>query len=77
MTNYIEVTIDLLGGDGWGKKARAARALGVSPVYLQKMLKQNHVPVEQCRKFEVATGKRVTVHMLRPDIFGPPKRIKH
>jgi DNA-binding transcriptional regulator YdaS (Cro superfamily) len=29
------------------------------------------VPVERCRAIEAATEGKVTVHDLRPDIFGP------
>jgi DNA-binding transcriptional regulator YdaS (Cro superfamily) len=35
------------------------------------MLRENHVPVEQCRPIERATGRKVTAEQLRPDVFAP------
>jgi DNA-binding transcriptional regulator YdaS (Cro superfamily) len=34
--------------------------------------KWERIPPEHCRAIEAATGGKVTVHDLRPDIFGPP-----
>lgn len=50
-------------------KAAFARALGVKPCYISKMLRENHVPVEQCRAIERVTNGKVTARALRPDIF--------
>lgn len=52
-------------------KAAFARALNVEPPYINKMLRDKHVPTEQCRNIERATGGRVTAAQLRPDVFGP------
>ncbi|MBK1699765.1 transcriptional regulator [Thiococcus pfennigii] len=35
---------------------------------------RKRIPAERCRAVEEATGGAVTVHDLRPDIFGPPPR---
>jgi DNA-binding transcriptional regulator YdaS (Cro superfamily) len=50
-------------------KAAFARALGVSPCYINKMLREKHIPLEQCRPIEKATGGKVTAEQLRPDVF--------
>lgn len=60
----LEAAIQLVGS-----KAELARALKISPCYVSKMLRENHVPVEQCRAIERVTEKKVTAEQLRPDIF--------
>jgi DNA-binding transcriptional regulator YdaS (Cro superfamily) len=51
-------------------KAAFARALEVSPCYVGKMLRENHVPWQQCKKIQAITNNLVTAADLRPDIFA-------
>lgn len=68
MKSYIEIAVKAANG-----QRSLARMLGVSPSYVHKMVKTNHVPAEQCRKIEAITGGKVTAEQLRPDIFLPIK----
>jgi DNA-binding transcriptional regulator YdaS (Cro superfamily) len=52
-----------------GSQANLARALGVTPAYVCKMLRENYVPLEQCRPIERVTTGAVTAEQLRPDFF--------
>ena len=72
MSRYIQVAIEVAGGEGRGQKTRAAKAFGISLPYLLKMLKEGRVPAERCRAIEAATGGKVTAEQLRPEIFGRP-----
>lgn len=47
-----------------------ARLLGVTGEAVRKW-EHTRVPAERCRAIEQATNGAVTVHDLRPDIFGP------
>lgn len=49
-----------------------ARRVGVSYQAVRKW-ERGRVPAERCRAIEAATHGAVTVHDLRPDIFGPSK----
>ena len=49
-----------------------AKALGVSKQAVSHWRTGRYrVPAEHCRKIECLTGGQVTVHDLRPDVFGP------
>ncbi len=54
-----------------GSQAALARLIGVKPQAVTYW-RRNAVPVERCRSIEAATNGAVTVHELRPDVFGPP-----
>jgi DNA-binding transcriptional regulator YdaS (Cro superfamily) len=60
----LEIAIDC-----FESKAELARRLNVKPCYISKMLREKHVPVEQCRAIERATDGKVKAEELRPDIF--------
>jgi DNA-binding transcriptional regulator YdaS (Cro superfamily) len=48
-----------------------AKALGVSRQAVSHWRTGRYrVPAEHCRKIETITGGKVTVHDLRPDVFG-------
>lgn len=51
-------------------KADMARALNVEPPYINKMLREKHVPWQQCKAIEKATGGAVTAAELNPEVFG-------
>lgn len=53
-----------------GSQASLATAVGVTPQAVSNWVRTG-VPVERCRAIETATARQVTVHDLRPDIFGP------
>jgi DNA-binding transcriptional regulator YdaS (Cro superfamily) len=55
-----------------GSQKRLAEALGIKPPSVNEWLRKGAPPAERCRAIEAATGGQVTVHELRPDIFGPP-----
>jgi DNA-binding transcriptional regulator YdaS (Cro superfamily) len=53
--------------------AELARKLGVSKQIVSHWkVGRYRVPAERCREIEQLTGGVVTVHELRPDVFGPP-----
>jgi len=53
-----------------GKRALADK-IGVSLPYLYQLATgRRKIPATLCRSLEAATDKRVTVHDLRPDVFG-------
>lgn len=53
-----------------GNQSALARALEVTPQAVQQWVDEDRVPARRCRPIEEITG--VSVHELRPDIFGPP-----
>ncbi len=56
-----------------GRGSGLAKAIGVTPVLISQWgCRRRQVPAERCRAIETATGGQVTVHDLRPDVFGPP-----
>ena len=59
-----------------GSQTALARALGVSHARVWNWLnRDDSVPAEVCRGIESATGGRVTVHELRPDVFGESEAV--
>lgn len=50
-----------------GGQSELARKIGVTRGYVHKMLKSGHVPSEQVRAIEAATG--VSRQKLRPDLY--------
>jgi DNA-binding transcriptional regulator YdaS (Cro superfamily) len=54
-----------------GGQAALAKLVGVTPQAVNNWHRTS-VPAERCRAIEAATSGQVTVHELRPDIFGPP-----
>lgn len=55
-----------------GGQAALARAIGTSPVYLYQMATgRRPVAPTLCLAIQLATAGMVSVHELRPDIFGP------
>ncbi|WP_202842033.1 transcriptional regulator [Luteimonas saliphila] len=53
-----------------GTQQALADALGIRSPSITEW-KNRAVPAERCRAIEQATGGQVTVHDLRPDVFGP------
>ncbi len=51
-------------------KTALATALGVKPCYVGKMVRENHVPWQQCKKIEALTGGLVTARQLNPKVFA-------
>jgi DNA-binding transcriptional regulator YdaS (Cro superfamily) len=52
-----------------------AKALGVSKQAVSHWRTGRYrVPAEHCRAIERLTDGRVSVHDLRPDVFGPPEQ---
>ena len=54
----------------YGSRSRFAAALGVTPEAVRKW-ELSRVPAERCLEIEKLTNGAVTVHNLRPDVFGP------
>lgn len=55
-----------------GGQAGLARAIGTTPVYLYQISTgRRPVPGNLCLKIQEASAGAVSVHDLRPDIFGP------
>lgn len=54
----------------FGTGAALAAALGVEPCYISKMKRTKHVPWQQCKAIETATGGKVTAAELNPKVFG-------
>jgi DNA-binding transcriptional regulator YdaS (Cro superfamily) len=55
----------------FGSQRKLASKLGVSAMAVSKW-RRSRVPAERCRVIERLTQGAVTVHDLRPDVFGPP-----
>lgn len=53
-------------------QAQFAQIVGVTQGRVSQWIKGAPIPAERCRAIEAATSGQVTVHELRPDIFGPP-----
>jgi DNA-binding transcriptional regulator YdaS (Cro superfamily) len=54
-----------------GRQALAER-IGIAPAFLYQIATgRRSAPARLCRPIEQATNGAVTVHELRPDIFGP------
>lgn len=59
-----------------GSKKEMADYLGISQVWLSQLIKQKKEPsVWLARKILRATQGLVTLHDLRPDLFGPNQEI--
>lgn len=77
--NYLQKTIELAGGQNQlAKKITAWHAvrgadLVVRQQYVWKWLRSKSPmpPAEHCRAIEDITRGAVTIHDLRPDVFGP------
>ena len=54
-----------------GTQKGLADRLGIKPPSVHEWLRKGAPPAERCRAIEAATNGQVTVHDLRPDIFGP------
>ena len=55
-----------------GTQQALADALGIQSPSISEWKSRGRVPAERCRAIQDATEGRVTVHDLRPDVFGPP-----
>lgn len=55
-----------------GTQKRLAEMLGIQPPSVNEWLRRGTAPANRCRAIEAATGGQLTVHELRPDVFGPP-----
>ena len=67
----IDRAVDILGS-----QMALARAIGVSQARVWNWLNRgDNVPAEVCRDIERATDGRVTVHELRPDVFGESEAV--
>jgi len=54
-----------------GGQTALARQLGIKQPSVHGWLRTGLAPAHRCRAIETATGGAVTVHELRPDVFGP------
>ena len=55
-----------------GGRASLAADIEISPAYLYQLaVGIRPIPAARCRAIQAATNGAVTVHELRPDIFGP------
>lgn len=52
-------------------QAEFAQKVGVTQGRVSQWIRGAVIPAERCRAIEAATEGKVTVHDLRPDIFGP------
>jgi len=59
--------------DACGSQRQLARRVGVTQQAINKWAK-GRTPAERCHAVAAATEGAVTVHELRPDLFGPPPR---
>ncbi|HKJ89242.1 MAG TPA: YdaS family helix-turn-helix protein [Gammaproteobacteria bacterium] len=62
--NIIDLACKCVGG-----QAELARRIGVRPQSIHKWRKKGVVPAERVLGIEQATGRRVTRHQLRPDLY--------
>ncbi len=68
--NAIETAVKLAGG-----QSALGRAIGKRQSSVREwLLPGGRVPAEMCGPISAATGGRVTVQHLRPDVFGHPDR---
>ena len=63
----LEVAIDTLGS-----QQALADALGIRSPSITEWKQRGRVPAERCMAIETATGRAVTCHDLRPDVFPAP-----
>lgn len=63
----LEIAIDTLGS-----QQALADALGIRSPSITEWKQRRRVPAERCMAIEVATGRAVTCHDLRPDVFPAP-----
>ena len=68
--NTLDAAVRELGSQG-----KLAKALGVTAMAVSQWRRRG-IPVERCRDIEAATHGAVTVHDLRPDVFGPSPGIR-
>jgi DNA-binding transcriptional regulator YdaS (Cro superfamily) len=55
----------------FGSQLELAKAVGLTSAMAVSQWRVRGVPPQRARDIERATGGAVTVHDLRPDIFGP------
>lgn len=68
----LERAIALIGGT-----MATARAFDLKPPSISRWLSNGRAPADRCLKLQELTKGAVTVHELRPDVFGAkPKRAK-
>lgn len=63
----LTLAIEKAGGVG-----KLATALGLKQNVVSNWRQRGNVPANQCAAVALASGGEVTVHDLRPDVFGPP-----
>lgn len=63
-TSAIQRAVDIAGS-----QSALARAIGVTPQAVQKMVATGAVPAKQAIPIEQAVDGRVTRHELRPDLY--------
>jgi DNA-binding transcriptional regulator YdaS (Cro superfamily) len=69
LNQYLEATATT--------QARFARIVGVTQGRVSQWVKGAPIPAERCRVIESATNGQVSVHELRPDVFGvAPSRVE-
>jgi hypothetical protein len=56
--------------DYFGTGKDLAAAINVEPCYISKMKRDKHVPWQQCKPIEQATGGLVKAAELNPKVFG-------
>lgn len=65
-------TLSHLIASNYGSRARFAAAIGLSSEAVRKW-EIGRVPAERCLEIERLSQGAITVHDLRPDVFGPPQ----
>lgn len=59
-----------------GSQVNLARAIGVHPMQVTHW-KNRGIPKHWCQAISDATDGQVTVHELRPDVYGAPEPCHH
>lgn len=56
----------------FGSQSALARQLGVEPMTVSQWKLRGRIPSERCPAIAKASGGRIALHELRPDIFPKP-----
>jgi len=58
----------------FGSQEKLASAIGCSQQQISYLKKAKSISADMAKKLHEATNGKVSKHILRPDIFGPPRR---
>lgn len=64
--NALDLAITTLGS-----QSKLAQAVGLKSAMAISQWRKRGIPARHCLTIERVTDRRVTIHELRPDIFGP------